>query len=266
VSEQRGDQAELSSLFRLDGKRALVTGGYGGIGSVTSELLAEFGAAVAIAGRSIDKARELADRLSEGGARASGHRVDLADPASARELVAEVAGELGGIDVLVNLAGIEVAGPATDFPEDQWEMVMDINLGGAFWLTQAVGRVMLEAGEGGRIIHLSSTRSVAGSRRPLAAYGASKAGLNMLIKQLATEWGAHGITVNGVAPGFVPTPMMQQAAQDEKFVGMLLSRIPMGRFGEPVEMASAILYLALPAASFITGQVLFVDGGVTASS
>jgi NAD(P)-dependent dehydrogenase (short-subunit alcohol dehydrogenase family) len=259
-------ETELGSLFRLDGTRALIVGGYGGIGRVTSELFAEAGAAVAIACRSEDKAGELAGELEAAGHRAVGARVDLADRDSAHAVVETTAAELGGLDVLVNLAGVDLEAKAEEFSEEDWQKVIDINLSGAFWLSQAAGRKMIEGGRGGRIIQFSSTRSVAGGRRGFAAYSASKAAVNAFVRQLATEWGPHGITVNGVAPGFVPTELVQDALGNPQFVQMMLRRIPFGRFGTPVEMAGAALFFACPAASFVTGQVLFVDGGVTASS
>jgi NAD(P)-dependent dehydrogenase (short-subunit alcohol dehydrogenase family) len=266
MAESAQAAPDLKSLFRLDGKRALIVGGYGGIGRITSQMFTEYGAAVAIAGRSVEKAKEMAAQLERGGARAVGARVDISDRASVQELVSGVVQQLGGLEILVSLASIDLEAKAEEFDEEAWRQVIDINLTGAFWLSQAVGKVMIEAGKGGRIVHFSSTRSIAGGRRGFAAYGASKGGLNMLIKQLATEWGRHHITVNGVAPGFVPTDLVQHAVADERFRTMMLNRIPFGRFGEPVEMASAALFFASPAASFVTGQILFVDGGVTASS
>lgn len=257
---------DLRGLFGLDGRRCLIVGAYGGIGEITSRAFVECGATVAVAGRSLERARALAGTLESPGRPVLAGQVDVAEPASVDELVTTVADDLGGLDVVVNLAGIDLEAKAEDFAEADWRRVLDVNLSGAFWLSQAAGRRMIEAGRGGRIVHFSSTRAVAGGRRGFAAYGASKAGVNMLVKQLATEWGRHAITVNGVAPGFVPTGLVEHSARDEGFVAMLRTRIPFGRFGQPVEMAGAALFLAGPAASFMTGQILYVDGGVTASS
>jgi NAD(P)-dependent dehydrogenase (short-subunit alcohol dehydrogenase family) len=244
---------DRDALFRLDGKRALVVGGYGGIGRLVSELFSEHGAAVAVAGRSREKAEQAAAEIG-------GDAIGLSTDVDA------VRERLGGIDILVNLAAVELTGPAEEVTEEQWEATLDINLGGAFWLSQAAGKAMIEQGQGGRIVHYSSTRSLAGGRRGFSAYGASKSGVNLLVKQLATEWGQHSITVNAIAPGFVPTPLMAEAAADNQFMQMMRMRIPFGRFAEPIEMASVTLFLASPAASFVTGQILCVDGGVMASS
>jgi NAD(P)-dependent dehydrogenase (short-subunit alcohol dehydrogenase family) len=260
MSEER-----VRSAFRLDGRRAFVVGGYGGIGSAICELLAAEGAAVAVAGRSKERAADFAAELSRHGTATIGCALDVTQRDSVAQIVADVAQEWSGIDILVNCASMLVTEKAEDMAAEDWCAVIEANLTGAFWLSQEVGRRMIAAGSGGRIIHLSSVRSMAGGRNGFAAYGSSKAGLNLLVKQLATEWGRHGITVNGVAPGFVQTELVERAAQDRQFLEIVAARTPLGRLAEPTEVAAAVLFFASPLARFITGQILFVDGGVTAS-
>jgi NAD(P)-dependent dehydrogenase (short-subunit alcohol dehydrogenase family) len=244
--------------------RVLVVGGYGGLGAVICEQFAEQGAQVAIAGRSFEKASELAEKLRAGDTTSLGLALDVTDQDSIDAAVAAVVEAWGGIDVLVNSASKLITVPAEHFDPTQWAEVVNANLVGAFLLSQSVGRHMLANGSG-RIIHLSSVRGDAGGRMGFSAYGASKAGVNLLVKQLATEWGGRGVTVNAVAPGFMRTDFVEAAQQNPQFVARLQQRIPVGRFAEPEEVASAVLYLAQPLARFVNGQIIYVDGGVTAS-
>jgi NAD(P)-dependent dehydrogenase (short-subunit alcohol dehydrogenase family) len=250
----------------LRGRRALVAGGYGEIGSVISARLAAAGADVAIIGLEEDPAVKLAERLANGSNRTAGYQIDVTEREAVDRLVEEVVGLFGGLDILINCTGVLKVAPAEDFSEADWRTVIDTNLMGAFWLSQSVGRVMIKSGEGGKIVHLSSVRGSVGlAMGGFTAYGASKAGVHLLTKQLAAEWGRHQISVNSVAAGFVRTKLSANAIQDEGLNQMVAARTPLGRVAEVQEIANAAVYLATDQSGFITGQVLYVDGGLTAT-
>jgi NAD(P)-dependent dehydrogenase (short-subunit alcohol dehydrogenase family) len=250
----------------LKGKRVLVAGGDGEIGSVISETLAADGADVAIAGIEMGPCKEVADRLATKENRTAAYQFDITDPASVDGLAAGLTEDWGGIDALVNCVGILSIGPSDQFDPAQFRKVVDVNLNGAFLISQAAGRMMIKGGTGGRIVHLTSVRAILGLNvGGWSAYGASKAGVHLLVKQLATEWGPHQISVNAVGSGFVRTALNAALLQNQDFANMVAARTPLGRVAEIQEVANAAVFLAGPRAGFITGQVLYVDGGLSAS-
>lgn len=252
------------NLFDLGNKVVLVVGGTGGIGSEIARAAVAFGARVAVSGRSQEEASSLAAEMGDK-ERAMGLAIEITDLESVREGVSAVESRLGPLDVAVNSAGTHIEQPAEEVTAEAWDEVLDVNLRGAFFLSQAAARGMLARKQGGSIIHITSVRSELGIPRGYAAYSASKGGLANLIKQLATEWAPHGIRVNGIAPTFTRTPLVEKYLSDPDFYEPLVARIPMGRVAETIDLAGLAVFLAADASSFITGQNIFVDGGVTAT-
>ena len=249
-------------MSELDGRIALVAGGYGGIGEACARALAEQGATVVVAGRDADKAKAAANSLPGG---ATSVAFDMRDVASMRHAVDEAARRHGGIDFLVNCAGTQEIQPLTEVTEEAFDRIVDVNLKGAMFLAQAVARAQIAAGRGGRHVHLLSVRAILGMRdRGYSSYCSSKGGLALLVKQHAVELARHGINVNGVAPTVVRTRMASDWS-DPELHRKLLERIPLGRIAEVEDVAGAVLFFLGEGSAFVTGQVLYVDGGITAT-
>jgi len=252
--------------FDLSGRKAFIPGGYGGIGEAIAQALAEAGAAVTAAGRSGDKAQALADKLTAAGHKAFGVAMDGQDTAHIKDAVDEAARLMGGLDILVNCIGMNREQKIADVTEETFDEIYRANLRSAMFLAQAVARHQVAAGQGGKQVHLLSVRSQLGMRGfGYSAYCATKGALVMLVKQHALELAPHGITVNGVAPTVVLTDAAEKWRSDETRWAALLARIPLGRVAQARDVAGAALFFCSPASDFITGQTLYVDGGITAS-
>jgi NAD(P)-dependent dehydrogenase (short-subunit alcohol dehydrogenase family) len=255
--------APAAPSLDLSGKVALVTGAARGIGRACALALAAAGADVALGFRDAGAGGDVADGVRALGRRALGLQMNVTRPAEVAAAVAEVVARLGTIDVLVNNAGIGPPNPAVDVTEADFDATLDVNLKGTFFVSQAVGRAMIAAGRGGRIVNLGS-QAGAVALATESVYCMTKAAIAHLTKCLAVEWAAHGILVNAVAPTFIRTPGTVKWLADPEFRRTLLARIPLGRVGEPEDVAGAVVFLASPAASMITGATLLIDGGWTA--
>ena len=253
-------------LFRLDGQVALVTGGYGGIGEAVSRGLGDMGAKVAVAGHNFEKASACCAALQQRGCEAYAAAFDVVSVSETQRMVDQVAEHFGRLDILVNCVGLNREEKAEDVTEEMFDHVLNVNLKGAMFQAQAAARHMIRQGTGGKQVHIGSVRTLLALRgRGYAAYCATKGGLAILCKQLAAEWAPHKINVNVVAPTFVRTQQVAHMLSDPKFYDTLVARIPLGRIAEPGEVMGAVLYFVSPAAGFITGQTLFLDGGITAT-
>jgi len=260
----------LTGLFDLHGRVAFVPGGYGGIGEAISWGLALAGARVAIAGRSADKAEALASQLRDAGLDAHGLAMDAHSVAEIQTAIDATAQRFGALDLLVNCVGIQREQKLDELNEETFDEIVTVNLKAAVFMAQAAARhqaAAVEAGRSpGRQVHLLSVRAQLGMRdRGYTAYCTTKGGLAMLVKQHAVELCAHGITVNGVAPTVVRGEMGHHWLANPVTREQVLKRIPLGRVAEPEDVVGATLFFCSPAAAFVTGQVLYVDGGLTAT-
>jgi NAD(P)-dependent dehydrogenase (short-subunit alcohol dehydrogenase family) len=251
------------SPFGLGGKISLITGAGRGIGRAVALNLARAGSDLALVARSQKELDSVVLEIQNLGRRAAAFPADLTQIRQLTSLIEKISRTMGGIDILVNNAGINIPQDSLDVTEEAWDAIMNINLKAAFFMAQAVGKVMIAQARGGRIINITSqTGSVALAKR--AAYCASKAGLNLVTKVLAMDWASHEILVNAVAPTFIETEMTKPFLADPVFREYALAKNLLKRFGTPDDVAGAVLYLASPAANLVTGHVLLVDAGWTA--
>ncbi len=245
--------------FKLDGKIALVTGASGGLGQAMAIALAEAGADVAAHCHFDGEAAETCAEIEKIGGKTKSFSGDMADKEVPRQLIESVIGEFGGIDILINNAGMIRRAPAVDFSEDDWATVLEVNLSSVFRLSQAAGRKMVGQ-KSGKIINIASLLSFQGGVT-VPAYTASKSGVAGLTKAFANEWAKENVNVNAIAPGYMATNNTTALRADETRNRQILERIPAGRWGEPDDLAGAAVFLASAASDYLNGHILVVDGG-----
>jgi NAD(P)-dependent dehydrogenase (short-subunit alcohol dehydrogenase family) len=253
----------MSAQASVSRPRAFVTGASYGIGAATAAALAGAGFDVAVSDLRSADLTDTVKAVTNTGARAVPVALDVRSTTSIQQALAEVVAAFGGLDALVNNAGVPLTRPAVDVSEAEWDEVVGVNLRGAFFVSQQMGRHLIGSGRPGCIVSIASTHGVIGIA-DRSTYGIAKAGIIQMTRMLAIEWAPHGIRVNAVAPGTVETPSRAAVfAANPQRREFMMSRVPLRRFGTAEEMAAAVCYLASPAAAYITGQTLLVDGGLT---
>ncbi len=252
----------FDDIFSLQDKVALVVGAGGGLGGAIAAGLADFGAHVACADLDAAAALNTAKSCERKDRPAISLTIDVTDPDHVADVVDEVVHATGQIDILINAAGINVRKPATEYTPEEWWSVINTNLSGVFFATQAAARHMLQRNYG-RILSIGSVSSLLGHPYH-APYAASKGGIAIMTKSFATEWAPHGITVNALGPAYTETGLTRDFLQDDVRKAKITATIPMGRLGTPEDLVGAAVFLCSDAASFVTGQTLFIDGGRTA--
>jgi NAD(P)-dependent dehydrogenase (short-subunit alcohol dehydrogenase family) len=252
------------TLFDLSGQVAIVTGTSRGLGQYFARALARAGADLILTSRRPETLTKFAQEIHDLGRRTVSLELDVRDAASIRSFAERAEAAFGAIHILVNNAGCNVRKPALDITWDDWNIVLDTNLRGSFFVAQAIARGMIQR-RYGRIINIGSVTSVFGYSG-LAPYGASRGGIRQLTMSLADDWGPHGVTVNCLAPGWFKTAQNQVLYEDQAWVDYLTERIPVRRPGAPSDLDGAIVFLASEASRYVTGQTLLIDGGITTGS
>jgi NAD(P)-dependent dehydrogenase (short-subunit alcohol dehydrogenase family) len=258
----------VNPAFGLDGKVAFISGGAGAIGSAIAQALAGAGARVAICDLSADQAEAVAAKISAAGFEAIAAPADATSEIAAEHAVRQTLTRFGGLDIVVNAVGGgagKVLFSAEEYPLEAWDWIMELNLRSTLVATQAAVRPMIRAGRGGRVLNISSVRAQLGINSGYSAYVAAKGAVSALTRQWATEWARHAITVNAIAPTFVDTPQVAMLLDDPDFKAGVVSRIPLGRVGRTDDLTGAAIFFVSPAAAFVTGQILTIDGGLTAT-
>ena len=256
------------NIFGLDGRAALVWGGGGAIGSAMAEALSNAGASVALADHAPERVEAAAARLREAGFDALPLVGDATKPKECERIVSQTVDRFGRLDISFSAIGGgagNVLFPAEEYPVEAWDWILDLNLRSTLYATQAAVKAMIAANHGGRILSMSSVRGQLGINAGYSAYVAAKGAINALTRQWATEWAKYNITVNAIAPTFVDTPQVAILLGDPEFKRKLVERIPLQRVGGTEDLVGAVLFFCSDASSFVTGQVLTIDGGLTAT-